>query len=139
MTRAGYRLLSHTADVALAAWGQSLGDAFAEAVRGLVAVTFDPRTIRKVEERTVTLTGESPTRLLVALLQEVVYLFDAEGFVPCRATIKIEDTSLDAHLSGEQFDPTRHERIGPGVKAITYHEAKVDPGPPARLRVILDI
>jgi len=139
MTRAGYRLLSHTADVALAAWGPTIDDAFAEAVRGLVAVTFDPRTIRAAEERTVALNGDTSTRLLVALLQEVVYLFDAEGFVPCRAKIRLKDSTLEAHLSGERFDPTRHERVGPGVKAITYHEAKVDSGPPARLRVILDV
>lgn len=139
MSQPGYRLLPHTADVAIAAWGPSVADAFAEAVRGVLAVTFDPRRVRCLEERPVEIHGDDLTQLLVALLQEVVYLIDAEGFLPACASVQISERGLQAHLQGERYDPERHRRVGPMVKAITYHQASVDPGPPARLRVILDI
>ncbi|MBX6771731.1 MAG: archease [Chloroflexi bacterium] len=139
MSRAGFRLLPHTADVAVSAWGPSLDDAYAEAVRALTAVTFDLRRIRPLEERSVHLVGTDPVQLLVGLLKEVLYLIDAEGFLASRAHVALSPEGLDARLYGERFDPSRHERTGPLVKAVTYHEISVDPGPPSRIHLILDI
>lgn len=139
MSRVGFRLLPHTADVAIATWGPSLDIAFAETVRALVAVTFDLRRVRATDERTVRVTGVAPVRLLVGLLDEVLYLLDTEGFLPARAFVVASPEGLDARLGGESFDPSRHERIGPLVKAITYHQIHVEPGPPVRVRLILDI
>ncbi len=139
MSRAGFRLLPHTADVAVAAWGPSLDEAFARTVRALIAVTFDLRQIRPVEERSIHVEGSDQARLLVGLLEEVLYLIDAEGFLPARACVSLSPNGLDARLHGERFDPGRHRRLGPLVKAVTYHEIAVEPGPPARVRLILDI
>jgi SHS2 domain-containing protein len=139
MSRVGFRLLPHTADVAVSAWGPSLDDAFAEAIHALIAVTFDLRQIRPVEERSIHVEGADRTRLLVRLLEEILYLIDVEGFLPGQARVALTPEGLDARLQGERFDPSRHERTGPLVKAVTYHEISVDPGPPARVRLILDI
>jgi SHS2 domain-containing protein len=139
MSRRGFRHLSHTADVGLAAWGPTLAEAFAEAIRGTVAVTYDLQRIRPAEERVVTATATDTARLLVSLLDDVLYLLETEGFVPANATIALSDGHAEARLFGEAFNPLHHRRSGPQVKAITYHDLRIAPGPPARVRLILDI
>ncbi len=137
--RPRFRLLEHTADVGLTATGETLADALGAAVRGVVAVTFDPRRIRPREERVVSVTDPDPARRVVRLLDEVVFLEETEGFLPASATVTETSNGLVARLVGERFDSTRHIRVGPAVKAITYHQLEVTPGPPARLRLILDV
>lgn len=135
----GYRLTPHTADVGLVAWGGDLVEAFQAAVQALVAVTFDPRTIAARDERTVAVEADRPDRLLVRFLNEIVYLVDAEGFVPRRAGVTIDGARLEAHLVGRVADSSGPRRRGPAVKAVTYHGLDIDPGPPVRVRVVLDI
>jgi len=135
----GYRLTPHTSEVGIAAWGDTLAEAFEEAARALVAVTFDPRTVRIRETREVAVEAERPDRLLVRFLNEIVYLIDAEGFVPARARVELADGRLRAQLRGRVADSYRPKRRGPQVKAVTYHGLEVDPGPPWRVRVVVDI
>ena len=135
----GYRLTPHTADLGLVAWGETLEVAFTEAVRALVAVTYDPRTLRQDEARELRVDGDRPEQLLVRLLGEVVYLIDAQGFVTARAGVQLGEGGLTAELRGQVAGPRRPRRRGPHVKAVTYHGLAVDPGPPARVRVVLDV
>ena len=135
----GFRLTPHTADVGLVAWGETREEAFAEAARALVAVTYDPRTIVLREERAVAVEADRPDRLLVRFLSEVVYLIDADGFVPGRARVRIDGGRLEATLRGRVADADRPRRRGPHVKAVTYHQLEIDPGPPVRVRAVLDI
>jgi SHS2 domain-containing protein len=135
----GYRLTPHTADVGLSAWGDTLAEAFEHAARALVAVTYDPRTIRIREGRDVAVEADRPDRLLVRFLNEIVYLIDAEGFVPLRARVELGEGSLTAQLRGRVADGARPKRRGSHVKAVTYHGLDIDPGPPVRVRVVVDI
>ncbi len=139
LSRSGYRLFPHTADIGLSAWADNLADAFGKAVRGLTAVTFDVRRVRPRETREVRTTGDDLAQLLVGLLTEALFLKETEGFLAAGAEVKIQPGRLSACLHGECFDPARHARIGPEVKAITYHQISVHCGPPAQVRVILDI
>jgi SHS2 domain-containing protein len=135
----GYRLFGHTSEVGFSAWGDTLAGAFEEAARAVVAVTFDPRTIRVRETREVAVEADRPDRLLVRFLGEIVYLIDAEGFVPFRARVELTEGRLKAQLRGRVADSSRPKRRGPSVKAVTYHGLKIAPGPPVRVRVVLDI
>jgi SHS2 domain-containing protein len=135
----GHRSFAHTADIGIRAWGPSLDDVFAEAVAGLVGITYDRRCIRPGETLAVRLEGEDEPALLVRLLSEVIYLADAEGFLTRRADVRLAGVVVEARLAGERYNADRHERVGPQVKAITYHLIEVNPGPPARARVIVDI
>jgi SHS2 domain-containing protein len=139
MSGRGYRHFAHTADVGLSAWGPTLAEAFAEAIRGTVAVTYELSAIKPRVERVIQANADDAARRLVDLLDDVLYLADAEGFVPARAEVELKQGRAIAHLTGETFDPARHRRAGPQVKAITYHGIIVEPGPPARVRLILDI
>lgn len=61
----------------------------------------------------------------MAWLNELLYLLDAQGFVPRRSRIlSMTDTDLTAELRGERIDPSRHA-VRRMVKAATYHELQV--------------
>ena len=64
---------------------------------------------------------------------------DDDGFLPGAAEVALEGGSqLTAMLRGAAWDSER-DGYGVEVKAISYHELQVEPGPPAQLRVILDL
>ena len=134
-----FTYFEHTADVGLAATGRDLPEAFANAARGLVNLLVDPAGVRETTHRQVALVEEGPEELLVAWLNELLFLFDSEGFVPVSFTFAaLSETALEATLGGERFDPARH-RARSGVKAATYHEVTVECDDVCRLRVILDV
>ena len=91
------------------------------------------------ESREVAVEADRPDRLLVRFLSEVVYLIDAEGFVPARARVSVGEGRLSASLRGRVADSYRPKRRGPHVKAVTYHGLAIEPGPPVRVQVVLDV
>ncbi len=120
-----FETFEHTADIGLVARGRTLEELFANAASGLVDLMVDPADLR--EETRLELTVSAPDReaLLVAWLNELLYLLDAQGFVPRRSRIlTLTDTTLTAELRGERIDRARHH-VRRMVKAATYHELRV--------------
>lgn len=116
----GHRLLPHTADVLLAAWAPTVEECLAEAVRGLVAIFADVRTARS--QRLVPFAGDPgpESELLVQLLEEVIYLLDAEDVVPVQVAVA---RTAEGGVVGE-FAVTQRSHvtvIGPAPKAVTRH------------------
>ena len=135
-----YELVEHTADVGVLARGQTLEEAYAQAALGLTSVMADPGTIEERVEREVDVTAPDREALLVAWLNELVYLFDAHNLLFRRfEVLEVAETRLRARCHGEQVDPSRH-RIRTGVKSATYHQLEVRrAGGEWRAHVILDI
>jgi len=135
----GYRTFEHTADVGIEAWGDGLPQAFEEAAHALFSLMADRERVGEGVERSVSIRADDPEGLLVAWLNELVGLVDAEGLVFRRAAIaSLSATELRGRAYGETLDPLRHA-AHLAVKAATYHGLSVEPGPPARVRVILDV
>ncbi len=120
-----YRLLEHTADALIEAYGESLSDRFASAAYAMFDQITDVGAIEAVGEVKITVTADSRERLLVDFLQELLYLHDAENLVFSDFDIDIDGLSLKANARGEEFDPERHSKKAV-VKGITYHELKID-------------
>jgi SHS2 domain-containing protein len=65
--------------------------------------------------------------LLVAWLNELLYLYEAKGLIGRDCTVlSLTDTRLEAEVHGETVDATRHVIVG-HVKAVTYHQLRVGP------------
>lgn len=126
-----FRFIPHTADVAvelIAADEAGLREAGVEALRELL-VGESP--VRALAERPIEPRGADAAERLVNFLREVLYLYDAERFVPARAG--------PAGVFGEPFDPARH-RAEPEVKAVTFHGAEVRLEPSGlRATIIFDV
>jgi len=136
----GYRLLEHPADVGIEAFGHSLKETFEYAALGLTSIIVDPASVDPSEQRFVSLKGTDPENLLVRWLSEIIYLYDGEDFLLSDVNIRrLAHGELEATLSGEKVTEGKH-KLKMDVKAITYHQLKVDETPEGvLLRVFLDI
>jgi len=132
-----YRLIPHTADVGLFAYGKSLDEAFANAAYGMFAVMTNLRKVRETEERHFSIAEKDKEGLLFEWLNRLLYLFDVEHLLFRRFEVELEDTHLTAICYGEKFDPLRH-RIAIGVKSATYYMMEVDEKR-NRVRIVFDV
>ncbi len=133
-----YRLIEHTADIGLVAYGQNLTEAFANAAYGLFSIIAELRPVREVEFRTVELKEKDPESLLFEWLNHLIYLFDVETILFKRFDIKEFDGHwLKATCYGEKYNPARHH-LKLGVKSATYYLLRVD-AEKNQVRVILDV
>lgn len=104
----------HAADVGVRGRGDTPAHAFEEAARALFSLLSDDLTaIRPSVEERVACEAENLDELLVAFLNELLFLFDARREVFGRFDVRIGRTSgrfrLEAAAQGEPFDPSRHE------------------------------
>ena len=135
-----HELFEHTADLGLRVRAADLDTLFAEAAAGLFsAVVEDPAAIRPETAVAVELTGTDREYLLFDWLKELLYRFDSDHLVFGRFEVRVRDDGLSGTAWGEPLDPARHVLLHE-VKAITYHELKVEPTPDGWLaEVIVDI
>lgn len=140
MTSPRFRLAATTADTGLLAWGASPEELFENAALGLGALMADPRGVRALERRAVEARGFDAGALLVAWLNEWVYLFDTEAFLLREARVTaIEKGLVRGEGRGERYDPSRH-RLRDAVKAVTYHRLEIrEAGGRLRARLVVDL
>ncbi|HEX6206924.1 MAG TPA: archease [Actinomycetota bacterium] len=137
MTRS-YELLEHTADVGILARGDTREEAFAAAGEGLAEILgswFPGRG----EEHEVRIEGPDVEALLVAWLDELLYLSEASDAVFGGFEVdRVEETRLLARV---RVAPRAGRALeGQHVKAATYHRLRVAQEPPGwTARVFLDV
>ena len=71
----------------------------------------------------------------------LIVLFDTDDFIAGSAKLEISKKNsfqLAGKLVGETYNQDKHG-YGVEIKAISYHQLLVQEGPPAHLRVILDL
>src|SRR5437867_12543745 len=104
-----FRVLEHTADVGFEAFGSTREEVFANAARALMNIIVDLDSVDPATDVPVQAEGSGPSDLLVNWLSEVLYLFDADGWVFCSFQVRsLTDRSIFAVAWGEKFDPARH-------------------------------
>ncbi len=120
-----FEILEHTADIGVRARGPSLAALFENAAAGLLDVAFDAGAVQTRESRTLTADGPDRETLLVAWLDEILWLVDGEGWLPARIEVhQISETRVTGVARGEPRDPSRH-LMRMIVKAITLHQLSV--------------
>ncbi|MBI5695333.1 MAG: archease [Nitrospirae bacterium] len=136
----GYRKFGTTADVGVVSFGTDMKDAFARQAAGMFSVMTDMRGLRPVLSFEVEAEGGDYESLLVAWLNELLYLRDTKGVLLCRfEIIALDEHRLKASVFGEEIAFARHV-IKAEVKAVTYHMLLVEEtGGGVRTRVVYDI
>jgi SHS2 domain-containing protein len=137
---AGFRPISHTADVGFLLWGPTLADIFIQGAAALVGLMTDRRRLRGRQSREVELSAADVEMLLVEWLNHLLYLYDTQNYLPRTCNIlEVSPTHLRARLKGETLDPQRHI-LKTGVKAATYHQLAVIQTPQGcQARIIFDL
>lgn len=120
----GYELLDLSGDLAIRAYGTDLQSLFTNAAFGLYAAMTEDSVIENSTSYNVSTQAESMESLLVQWLNELLFLFDAHGFVGNKFELKLQGNSLEAVVTGGVFDPEIHE-VGLLVKAATYHNLEI--------------
>ncbi len=133
-----YRLIEHTADVGLIAYGSTLAEAFGNAAYGMFSIIAKLGTVRETESRQLEVNDNDLEGLLFEWLNSLIYLFDVEMLLFKRFDIiYLDGCQLKAICHGEKNDPSRHH-LKTGVKSATYHMLKVD-RKKNQVQVIFDI
>lgn len=134
-----FEIIEHTADIGIAAYGNDLKKAFANAAYALFSLMVDLKDVGDTLCREVKVTAESQEDLLVAWLNELLYIFEVENVLFRRFRIgELTETRLRSRCYGELIDPARH-KIKMGVKATTYHMLKIERKNGFRVQVLFDI
>ena len=135
-----YEVFDHTADVGIHAFGHTLPELFIHAAQGMESLMVAPEQVHESVTREITVEGYDVVSLLIAWLNELVFLFDTEYLLLRTFQIDIfTETSLQAHASGEPYDAQRHD-LSSAIKAVTWHEASVErTNDGYKARIIFDI
>jgi SHS2 domain-containing protein len=117
----GYELLDHTGDIGIRVWADDVQGLFAEAARALFDIITDRKKVADRLKREVSVQGWGKEELMVAWLNELLYLHEVEELLFCDFVLsKIEHGSLQGVARGEKFQEGRH-LIKTAIKAVTYH------------------
>jgi len=114
-----------TSDLSFVARGATLAEAFAAAAAALLDATVEePDALRELELRRVDLVEPDVELLLLAFLNELIYLRDAQALLlrPRRLEVEVAEgeARVIGELAGERIDPTRHQ-LATDVKAATAY------------------
>ncbi|HMK63545.1 MAG TPA: archease [Acidimicrobiales bacterium] len=120
MPTRGHRLLPHTADSVIEAWGPDRPACLSEALEALVDIFAQPADAAVTRPLPLSADAGPATDILVRLLEEVIYVTEVLGVVPVH--FQLADTE-DGGVSGnmEVVDAHQVELIGPVPKAVSYH------------------
>ena len=133
-----------TADIAFEATGCDLRQLFSDAADATTNVMIDNiEAIQQRETRQIELSNDKLDMLLFDLLQELIFLKDAERLLLRIREIQIAERDqnyfLMATAAGEPLDAERHHQRA-DVKAVTLHDFSVEQTESGwKARVLLDI
>jgi protein archease len=133
-----------TADIAFEATGSDLAELFSNAADATTNVMIENiEAIQARETRQIELSNDKLDMLLFDLLQELIFLKDAERLLLRMREVRIaeehENYFLKATAEGEPLDAERHHQRA-DVKAVTLHDFSVERTESGwKARVLLDI
>jgi SHS2 domain-containing protein len=119
-----FEILPHTADVAVAVFGDSLEELFANAGAALFELMFDTEAVEPAGTVQVEATGDGLEELLVEWLSELVVLFEVEGVAV--TDLRVDMDGHDRVTGTARTVPTGDLVLaGAPIKAVTYHDLEV--------------
>lgn len=121
-----YETFEHTADLGLRIRAPDLDTLFAEAAAALFSTIVDDLgSVRHERTLELQLPADDREYLLFDWLNQLLYQWDTEHLLFSKFATHWTDEGLQATAWGEPLDRARHS-LGHEVKAITYHELKVE-------------
>ena len=137
-----FKVLDISGDIGLTAYGRSKEEAFVHTALGMYSLITNPDSIQEKKSVHISVGSQSLDGLLVSWLNELIFHFDAYGFIGKKIIITAfissltlpsqeggrddgEPFRLEASIYGEEFDPERHD----GkllIKAATYHRLRIE-------------
>jgi len=137
-----FKVLDTSGDVGIKAFGKSIDEAFINAATGMYSLITNLDAIKEKKQLMYQVENPSLDGLIISWLNELIFHFDAYGFIGKKIEITEftptltlpprgggmgggEAFKLKASISGEDFDPKRHENKLL-IKAATYHKLRIE-------------
>jgi protein archease len=134
----GHRSVPHTADLRIEAWAPTRDGCIREAVLGTVESFLDTSSAGPARTRRSRLTEERDDDLLVAVLEEVIYLLDTEGEAPVGLTLRNVDGGVEVTFA--MVDASILPQVGAIPKAVSFNDIRLSHGRAGwRCLVTLDV
>jgi len=134
----GHRTVPHTADLRIEAWAPTRDGCIKEAVLGTIETFLDISLAYPKRTRRCRLTAERDDDLLVAVLEEVIYLLDTEGEAPVDIDLHNLDGGVEVCFA--MVDASTLPQVGAVPKAVSLNDIRLSQGRAGwRCRVTLDV
>ena len=113
--------IEHTADISIRVWGRDLAELFANGAYGMACQLADLAEVGRTGEQSIELEAYDAETLLVAWLEELLYLDERDGCVFCDFDmLEVTPTRLRAIVRG---GPVREHRRH--IKAVTFSSLEI--------------
>lgn len=122
----GHRSVPHTADVRIEGWAPSRERCVAEAIAAMVDSFADVSGERPTSTVGFRVEPRPDEDMLVAVLDEVIYLMDTTGRLPVNAEVTHVEGGLDVRLA--MIETHRAELVGAVPKGVSLHELRFGRG-----------
>ena len=113
--------ISHTADWSIRVWAEDLAGLLTESARGMYTLATAESSAGPRVRRELVLDGVDAESLLVAFLEELLYLSESEGLIfDDFSGLKVEGSKLTGMMEGRALLSQEKE-----IKAVTFHNLEI--------------
>ena len=120
---AGHRGVPHTADLRIEAWAPRRDDCIRQAVLGTVDSFLDISSARPHRSLSRRLTAGSDDDLLVAVLEEVIFLLETVGEAP--VDLDLQGGGGVAEVNFAMVDARTLPQVGAVPKAVSLNDLRL--------------
>lgn len=134
-----YEILEHTADIGIKITGTSISEIFWKAIHATADLLSGGIEIQPKIERSFSAKEENMETALVSILEEIIYFFEKELFLPSVFSVNIENDQYQINLKGNIVS-AEDIKNGTEIKAVTYHQLEIkEVGDEYEATVIFDV
>ncbi len=119
-----YEIIEHTADIGIKLTGRFLTEILWKAIHATADLLSGGIEIQPKIERGFSTKEENIETALVSILEEIIYLFEKESFLPSMCSVRIENGVYEIKLKGDIVS-AEDIKNGTEIKAVTYHQLKI--------------
>lgn len=132
-----FEFLKHTGDLKFRAYSNSLEGLFENCALAVSSVLSRGKKIKNLKKKEINVSGKDYEAILYNFIDELIYLFDAEGFIVSKTEVKIKGEKINCIIYGD--DSSKYKDLD-AIKAPTYAEMYVkQKGKKWECQVVLDV
>lgn len=121
-----YRIMNRSSDLVIKVFGKSQTELFANSGFALFDLMTDVANVQVSERLPLEVEGVDRDDLMVNWMRELLYLYQVSGYLlKAFQVLEVKDTYVRGEVSGEKFDPDRHE-IQREIRAVAYHQSRME-------------
>lgn len=120
-----YRILNRSSDLVIRVFGKSQAELFANSAFALFDLMTDMGRVEASEHLPLEVEGADRDDLMVNWMRELLYLFQGSGYLLKEFQIReVKDNYVRGEVSGEKFDPDRHEIVRE-IRSVISHQSRM--------------